>query len=205
MGRFRDWVRAEAAAMLRPEFDATRDEMQRSLHDSSGALLQQIVREHADTRRQMLEQQAGLGDRTRSLVDALDQMRAHLDAHRTAQRAQLQALEGTLRDLMIAIGPSTAPRPTILAGSVEPATAGGDDDRNEIDLTGRFSPGTLVEARSRFGDGWFEGLEVAETVQEADGERYRLTRRRDGRRLPMLFDAVDLRPATAGEFRARTG
>jgi hypothetical protein len=198
MRRFRDWVRAEVSAVLRPELEAVRDELQRSLRDTSTELQQQISHEHAQTRQTMLERQLELSDRTRSLFDALDQMRAHLDTIRAAQRAELGALEANLREIVINVGPATVLPPAIVAGSIDPATpVVGTVDR-DIDLTERLEPGALVDARSRFDESWFEGLEVAEIVPEAAGrERYRLARRRDGRTLPMLFDAVDLRPASA--------
>ncbi len=201
MGRFRDWIRAEAASVLRSEFEAAREEMHRSLHDVSEGLQQQIARENEQTRRQILERQDDLADRTLNLLNALDQMRTTLDAHRTAQRAQLRALEEDLRKMMPALGPAAISRPTVVGGSIDP-TAASDDATLEIDLTHRLGPGALVEARSRFDETWFDDLEIAEIVEETRGERYRLTRRRDGRLLPMLFDAADLRPAKGSSSRA---
>ena len=54
-------------------------------------------------------------------------------------------------------------------------------------------PGTRVEVRSRFEAAWSRGFEVAETVQEGIGSRYKVRRRSDGSILPVLFDEDDLR------------
>ena len=54
-------------------------------------------------------------------------------------------------------------------------------------------PGTRVEVRSRFEAAWSRGFEVAETVQEGIGSRYKVRRRSDGSILPVLFEEADLR------------
>jgi hypothetical protein len=100
--------------------------------------------------------------------------------------------------MIMAIAPKSTSRPSIRGGWIDPALVSDENtQRAEIDLTDRIQLGDLVDARSRFGETWFEGLEVSEIAHEAHGERYRLTRQSDGRTLPMLFDAVDLRPMAA--------
>jgi hypothetical protein len=57
----------------------------------------------------------------------------------------------------------------------------------------RVRPGTHVEVRTRYEERWSRGFEVAEIVQAADREQFRVRRRSDGSQLPVLFDANDLR------------
>jgi hypothetical protein len=57
----------------------------------------------------------------------------------------------------------------------------------------RVRPGTHVEVRTRYEQRWSRGFEVAEIVQAADREQFRVRRRSDGSQLPVLFDANDLR------------
>jgi hypothetical protein len=148
----------------------------------------------------MLEQRVMLNERTQLLVETLEELRAQLDTDHNERRAELQAvlaLQSTLRDTIAAIAPKAATRSSVHGGWIDPALASSENDRHaEIDLTESIRPGDLVDARSRFDDTWFDGLEVTEIVPEAHGRRYRLTRRSDGRTLPMLFDVVDLRAST---------
>ncbi len=72
-----------------------------------------------------------------------------------------------------------------------------DEDVDPADpadhTNGSSAPRIAVEVRGRFGDRWVDGFEICEVTTTADGQRYRLRRRRDGVVLPELFDATNIR------------
>lgn len=70
-----------------------------------------------------------------------------------------------------------------------------------------MEPGTRVEVRSRFDRSWSRGFEIAEVVDAPAGDSgsdegfapaYRLRRRSDGKVLPVLFPADDVREERRG-------
>jgi hypothetical protein len=52
-------------------------------------------------------------------------------------------------------------------------------------------PGTHVEVRNSFDQGWSRGFEIAEIVEESD--KLRIRRRSDGAVLPVTFEVDDVR------------
>ncbi|HZU74851.1 MAG TPA: hypothetical protein VE990_18985 [Acidimicrobiales bacterium] len=60
-----------------------------------------------------------------------------------------------------------------------------------------------VEVRNRFEGNWTSGYQVEEVVPQGGGEWFRLRRRSDGRVLPVLFPADQVR--AAGTIGARLG
>jgi len=93
--------------------------------------------------------------------------------------------------------PTAAPS-VVLGGVVGPDALDGDDIEILPDA-GPLVVGAYVEVRSRFHDRWISGFSLAEIVDEPTRTRFRLTRRSDGIPLPILFDACDVRAATAPE------
>ena len=180
MTRFRDWVQQQIAEFVRPELDASAARLQESVNDSIVALHQLAAREHEQTRS--------------ALAATLDRMQTRLEHAAGLEQAELRSL---LQELVSATRAQVPEAATVVGGWIASGPTAQDVMPAAIDLTERIPVGTRVDARSRFNETWFEGLEVTEVVPENSGVRYRLTRVGDDRPLPMLFDAADLRPATA--------
>ena len=178
MGWIREWFRVEMRAAMQPELDAVKE----------------AVKEAAQ--RESKEQRVAVEACLREMAGALEVMRGQLEVDRAADREHLQhMLEDLVRRLQAAIGDAALPAPTIVGGTI-PAPGGAVAGRPvEIDLTDPFPRGTRVEARSRFSETWFEGLEVTEVVPDPSGSRYRLVRRSDSRALPMLYGVDEIRPS----------
>jgi hypothetical protein len=62
-------------------------------------------------------------------------------------------------------------------------------DTDEFETARMLEPGTRVEVRRRFDQGWARGFEVAEVVDRA----YRIRRLSDGDVLPTEFTEDDVR------------
>jgi hypothetical protein len=131
------------------------------------------------------------------IAETIERLSIQLDAYHHEQAAQFDAIEFPLREIVIGTVWASATRPVVLGGVIDPAAA--DRHGSEITVIPNGYPlrvDTAVEVRSRFQDHWVGGFAVAEAIETPHGCRYRLTRRSDGNRLPILFDACDIR-ATA--------
>ena len=132
------------------------------------------------------------------IAESIDGLAAQLDAYHVERVQHLDAIEFLLRELVIGSMQPTAAPPVVLGGVVGPDALDGDDIEILPDA-GPLVVGAYVEVRSRFHDRWISGFSLAEIVDEPTRTRFRLTRRSDGIPLPILFDACDVRAATAPE------
>jgi len=134
------------------------------------------------------------------IAATIDRLAAQLAAYHEERAVHLDAIEFLLKEVVLG-GAPTAPRSVVFGGVV---------DRDAIEPVGPditiitehlpLEIDTPVEVRSRFHDRWIYGFAIAEAVDNGAGPcRYRLTRRSDGIPLPILFDACDVRAATALE------
>jgi hypothetical protein len=137
------------------------------------------------------------------VADAFESIAAALDSDRRDRRDQLDAVEFLLREMVIGFARPTALRPVVLGGTIDPgsvprnAVAAAATDL-DIDLTDAPIPvDTFVEVRSRFHDYWVHGFAIAEYIPGPTRRGYRLRRLTDTEQLPLLFDAADVRRATA--------
>jgi hypothetical protein len=140
--------------------------------------------------REVGDRDAAVEETMQALLAAVSTLQERFDRALAQHRAELRMLGEALRASHAAALPG--PGPHILGGTVVPP-----GDGHEIDLTEPIGVGALVEARSRFSEEWYGGFEVAEVISTRGSRRYRLTRRRDGRTLPILFGRDDVRPAEA--------
>ena len=134
------------------------------------------------------------------IAATIDRLAAQLAAYHEERAVHLDAIEFLLKEVVLG-GAPTAPRSVVFGGvvdrdAIEPVSP-------DITIIAEHLPleiDTAVEVRSRFHDRWIYGFAIAEAVDNGTGPcRYRLTRRSDGIPLPILFDACDVRAATALE------
>jgi hypothetical protein len=134
------------------------------------------------------------------IAATIDRLAAQLAAYHEERAVHLDAIEFLLKEVVLGGAPS-APRSIVFGGVVDPDAI--ERPSPDITIITDHLPleiDTPVEVRSRFHDRWIYGFAIAEAVDNGTGPcRYRLTRRSDGIPLPILFDACDVRAATALE------
>jgi len=190
MGLFREWLRAEVSAAIRPELTTTRLDIERSLDGAANAILAEIKRAQDAEARALSAQRLELEHHAETVMEALNEAHTRFATERATQHTQMRIL---LEDLEHLVERVTRKLDVVPATdhAVRGRMASADSD---IDLTNTFAPGTPVEARSRFSDTWFGGLEVSAVVPAPNGiSRYRVWRERDHREVPLLFGHEDLR------------
>ena len=139
-----------------------------------------------------------LVDALQCVAHAFESVAASLEADRRDRRAQADAFELVLRELLIRFVQPSAVPPAFLGGTVDSAALF-TDRRGEVDINLSESPipvGAHIEVRSRFDDHWVHGFAIAEYVSVSGRCGYRLRRLSDTEPLPMLFDAADVRRTT---------
>jgi hypothetical protein len=133
------------------------------------------------------------------IAETIDRLAAQLDAAHTERADHLDAIEFLLREMVLGGAASSHP---IVLGAIADRDAIAAASSEISLLTDGFplEVDTAVEVRSRFHDRWICGFAIAEAIESTAGPcRYRLTRRSDGIPLPILFDAHDVRAASAYE------
>jgi len=132
------------------------------------------------------------------VADAFEKIADSLEADCHDRRALLDAVEFLLREMVIGFAQPTAVPSAVLGGSVDPgALRASPQGEMDIDLSDSPIPVDVhVEVRSRFDDHWVHGFAIAEYVSRAGRCGYRLRRLAETEPLPLLFDAVDVRPTT---------
>jgi hypothetical protein len=146
--------------------------------------------------RLVLERDAELSKGLDRIADSIERVAAQLDSYHQERAEHLDAIEFLLREMVIGTVPSSASRPIVLGGVIDPDPLEPGD--HEISLVNDARPleiDAAVEVRSRFHDRWIGGFTVSESVNTPGRRRYRLTRRSDGIPLPILFDECDVRAA----------
>jgi hypothetical protein len=204
MGRVGDRVRASWTGLLRGELEGVRAELTTSWTSSFDELRRDVVAERADVDARVAEHDSELVNALHRVAEAFEGIATSLDTDRRDRRDQLDAVEFLLRELVIGFAQPTALRPVVLGGTIAPGALDPDANRSEpagaidIDLSDAPIPvDTFVEVRSRFHDHWVHGFAVAKYIPGPTRRGYRLRRLTDTEQLPLLFDAADVRRATA--------
>jgi hypothetical protein len=190
------------AALLHTELDGTRREITTSIDE----LRTDVVRDRDAFEVRAAGRDGELVTALHRIADSFERVADGLEAERADRIAQGDAIEFLLRELVLgaAVAP-TAIRPTVLGGSIDRSAAHATDGAAragvrstdvDIDLGDPPLPvDALVEVRSRFHDHWVHGFAVAEYLPGPRRRGYRLRRITDTDRLPLLFDAADVRRA----------
>ena len=195
--RIGDRLRASWTGLLRGELDGVRSELTTSITTSFEELRHDIVVERDVVEARVADHDLELVNALHRMADAFESIAESLEADRRDRRAQLDAVEFLLRELVIGFAPATAVRPVVLGGSIEPG-AGADANGCggiDIDLSDPIPVDAPVEVRSRFHDHWVHGFAVGEYIGGPSRRGYRLRRMADADQLPLLFDAADVRRA----------
>jgi hypothetical protein len=200
MGWFREQLRAELRAALRPELGIMQTELQRSLGHAINDVGREVRRVRELEAREISSQRLELEQHARIVMDALNEAHTRFATERATQHSQMRILLEDLEHLVERVtNQRCLPGSAVDAGSTAEPMIGGANE-HEIDLTDSLVPGTRVEARSRFSDAWFGGYEVGDVVQAADGKRrFRLLRERDRQAVPLIFGRDDIRIANDAE------
>jgi hypothetical protein len=147
------------------------------------------------------ERGIGLAAALDRIADSIERIAAQLDSYHVEREQHLDAIEFLLREMLIGTVQPTSASAVVFGGVVgpvdDPLDEPLDDDISIIPDGTPLAVDCVVEVRSRFHDRWISGFTIAEAVDEPGRLRYRLTRRSDGIPLPILFDACDVRAATA--------
>ena len=158
----------------------------------------EIVAEHEVVESRAAQQEVELFNALHRIADAFEKIADGLESDRRDRRAQLDAVEFLMREMVLGFAQPTAAPPVVVGGSIEPGMLGADPrGRVDIDLSDTPLPvGTAVEVRSRFHDRWVHGFAVAEYVVSPERRGYRLRRLAEPDQLPLLFEESDVRRAT---------
>jgi hypothetical protein len=136
------------------------------------------------------------------VATAFESIAESLESDRRDRRAQLDAMEFLMRELVLGLARPTAVAPIVLGGTVDAAALLAETGTVDIDLSDAPLPvGTLVEVRSRFHDHWVHGFAVTEYIPGPTRRGYSLRRHTDAEPLPLLFDASDVRRAIVAPSR----
>ena len=217
--RVGDRLRASWTTFIRGELDGVRTELTTSWTTSFDELRRDVAAERADADARIAGHDMELVNALHRVADAFESIAASLETDRRDRREQLDTVEFLLREMVIGFAHPTATRPVVLGGTIDPGALdapslngrglnGGEPNgcgRNgdgaagiDIDLSeGPIPVDTFVEVRSRFHDHWVHGFAVAEYIPGPRRRGYRLRRLTDTEQLPLLFDAADVRRATA--------
>jgi hypothetical protein len=197
MARVGERLRASWAGLLRGELDGVRAELTTSWTSSFDELRRDIVAERDVVEARVADHDLELVNALHRVADAFGSLAEGLEADRRDRRAQLDAIEFLLREMVIGFVRPTAVPPIVLGGSVDPgAAAAGPRVGVDIDLSDSpIAVDALVEVRSRFLDHWVHGFAVSEYIPGPSRRGYRLRRITDTEQLPLLFDAADVRRA----------
>lgn len=198
MRRVGDRLRASWTSLLRGELDGVRAELTTSWTSSFDELRRDVVAEHGEVDARVADHDLELVTALQRVATAFESIAKSLDTDRRDRRAQLDAVEFLLREMVIGFAQPTAIAPVVLGGSVDPSAAGASP-RGEVDIDLSDSPIPVdahIEVRSRFDDRWVHGFAIAEYVSGPGRCGYRLRRFTDTEPLPLLFDAADVRPVT---------
>jgi hypothetical protein len=183
-------------ALLRDELDGVRAELTTSIEELRG----DVVTERAELESSTRERDGELAGALHRIADAFERVADGLEADRRDRVAQLDAVEFLLRELVLSaagpgLGSPTARRPTVIGGTIDGTCVDTPVDIDLADPPPPITVDTLVEVRSRFHDHWVQGFAVVEYIPGPLRRGYRLRRITDADRLPLLFDAADVRPA----------
>lgn len=200
MGRVGDRIRQSWAGLLRGELDGVRAELTTSWTSSFDELRRDIVAERDVVEARVADHDLELVNALHRVADAFESIAESLEADRRDRRAQNDTVEFLLRELVLGFAQPSAAPPIVLGGSIDPMSTpltAGRERGVDIDLSDSPLPvDALVEVRSRFHDRWVSGFAVAEHIPGPSRRGYRLRRITDTDRLPLLFDAADVRRTT---------
>lgn len=197
MRRAADRLRESWANLLRSELDDVRTELTTSWTSSFDGLRRDVVAERDVIDARIAEHDLELVNALHRVATAFESIAESLESDRLDRRAQIDAVEFLMREMVLGFAHPTAIAPVVLGGTVDPAARRADTIRAvDIDLSDAPLPvGTLVEVRSRFHDHWVLGFAVTEYIPGPTRRGYRLRRHTDTEPLPLLFDALDVRRA----------
>jgi hypothetical protein len=198
MGRVGERLRASWSSSARGDVDSVREELTKSWTSSFDELRREVAAERAEVAVRVADRELELVKALHRVADTFGSIAESLESERRERRAQLDAVEFLLREMVIGFAAPTSVVPMVRGGTVDPAALG-TNRRGEVEIDLSDSPirvGALVEVRSRFHDQWVHGFSVAEYIPGPNRRGYRLRRHTDTEPLPLLFDAVDVRRAT---------
>jgi hypothetical protein len=197
MRRAADRLRESWANLLRSELDDVRTELTMSWTSSFDGLRRDVVAERDAIAARIADHDLELVNALHRVATAFESIAESLEADRLDRRAQIDAVEFLMREMVLGFARPTAVAPVVLGGTVDPAALRADPSRAvDIDLSEAPLPvGTLVEVRSRFHDHWVHGFAVTEYIPGPTRRGYSLRRHTDTEPLPLLFDASDVRRA----------
>ncbi len=195
MRRAADRLRVSWANLLRTELDDVRTELTTSWTTSFTDLRRDVVIQRDEIDARIAGHDLELVNALHRVATAFESIAESLESDRVDRRAQLEAVEFLMREVVLGFGHPTAVAPVVLGGTIDPARRG-DTSAVDIDLSDMPLPiGTLVEVRSRFHDHWVHGFAVTEYIPGPTRRGYSLRRHTDTEPLPLLFDASDVRRA----------
>jgi hypothetical protein len=203
MRRVGDRLRTSWTTLLRGELDGVRTELTTSWTSSFDELRRDVVAERGEVDARIADHDMELVNTLRRVADAFERIAESLESDRRDRRAQLDAVEFLLREMVLGFAQPSAVPPVVVGGTVNPGALGASERRDvDIDLSDAPIPvDVFVEVRSRFHDRWIHGFAVAEYIPGPSRRGYRLRRLTDTEQLPLLFDAADVRRAIVSTDR----
>jgi hypothetical protein len=202
MRRAADRLRTSWAALLRSELDDVRTKLTTSWTSSFDQLRRDVVAERDAIDTRSAEHDLELVNALHRVATAFESIAESLESDRLDRRAQIDAVEFLMREMVLGFARPTAVAPVVLGGTVDPTALRADTvgaaGAVDIDLSDApLAVGTLVEVRSRFHDHWVHGFAVTAYVPGPSRRGYSLRRNTDTEPLPLLFDTLDVRRAIA--------
>ena len=193
--RTRDRRRAKWVGLIRGELEGVQAELTTSWTASFDTLRRDIVAEHEVVERRVADRDVEVVNALHRIADSFESIAASLETDRRDRRAQLDAVEFLLREMVLGMVRPPATQPMVLGGTID-ASAVNAGPRGPVDIDLSALPiavGTIVEVRSRFHDQWVHGFAVGEYIPGPTRRGYRLRRITDTDQLPLLFDAAAVR------------
>jgi hypothetical protein len=200
--RWVDRVQDGCVAAMRGELVGLQASVEESLNATVEAMRQELRSQQTalDTiRRGDREERALFAGALDRLVGVLDSLTGALELERRERLAQTELVERLLRETLVHRTPAASPA-QLVGGSIDATVI--SEEATTIDLrppggvlADQLVEGAAVQVRSQFQDRWTDGFIISRVKHEAGHRQIQLTRASDGTKLPVWFDAADVRAA----------